>query len=523
MNSTPGQTNDPSDFSGHATSSGQPFSDGLESLFGPLSGAQPTMSAPRLGIGGPDSFGQAGMGQGGGLDPAYAALLDYGQGGAGGQTAPSSLSDLFLGPGAAGAGMRGVPNLAGPTSGAMSLLASQTPRGGFPQGGGPQSGEPPVRWTIKELPYDLDEYFKALDRGQTTIWAKAGYEMSMDWANRLYRKVTGHMPYGYGGASDAEMDAYTDFGRIPAPQPGDLMAQFRRPNQAQTYGEVLQRTYGEFTGLSQKDAPYAYQALNVLGGFVDGAAMAPMTAMEAIKDPRRVAAEMVQSVNFLDPRISGPDRFGRVLNAIFTLAALKGHFASVRDYVAQAPELAPFRTRFEARQGGTPGGPGDLGGTFPNPQFKWRRRGDPKPNKYSSEAEFYAAAVNRPEENYGHYLGDVSQQAAHRMAADGVHQNLNGATVTIISDVVRHVNNGHGPNSGVVRPVGPNDLSDVLGTINHYDSVEVGHGATVDGKPRYIFTRRTPSGRRMVVVGIYDATQNRAMPQLKVQTFYREP
>lgn len=128
------------------------------------------------------------------------------------------------------------------------------------------------------------------------------------------------------------------------------------------------KLYEESTGLTKEDAPYAFAALDFIGGILASPVAAAKTAKFVFDDPGaavadipRVAFELLKSLDptgsvdsiagaITDPKgvlhglqsglqLTGPERFTRALNAVFAIEGVKAGTVKFRSLVSDTPKM----------------------------------------------------------------------------------------------------------------------------------------------------------------------------------------
>ena len=202
----------------------------------------------------------------------------------------------------------------------------------------PLSLEKSKRDPFEKLPFDYKSFQTMLDNGDNIVRTREGYALPRSHAEKLVGKATGQ-PGPFHGAPLQNQRENQIIERGMSPNSGGKL--FTNPNRerfstANKYlaelGGTLGKVYQAQTGLRPEDAPYAHAALDFLGGLITsplqmakGAAYGVQHPVEAARNTPQLLGDALTSVNAFDPNISGPDRFGRLLNAV-TMVAGGVHF-----------------------------------------------------------------------------------------------------------------------------------------------------------------------------------------------------
>lgn len=196
-------------------------------------------------------------------------------------------------------------------------------------------------------PFTEQAFQHAINQGFSVVAPKSGDGpgIRISTAMARVRKIPGQgeIKANVNPSQAEDIQMWRDF---HAGDPG-LAAERKRGPRAITLDETVQQfatgfgvAYEKATGLTREDAPYAYGALDFLGGLYAAAPMAVRSAKyakdnpgEAVLDIPRVLGNAVTALNFADPNISGPERFTRALNAAFALEGIKGGVVKIAKLV----------------------------------------------------------------------------------------------------------------------------------------------------------------------------------------------
>lgn len=115
---------------------------------------------------------------------------------------------------------------------------------------------------------------------------------------------------------------------------------------------VPAKLYEEISGYDRQEAPYAFAALDFVGGLLSSpyhiAASADLLAENPkawFSDVPRVMGGFLNSINVLDGQVSGPERFVRALNFVAALEGAKGGILKFRDLVADVPRMTELANK----------------------------------------------------------------------------------------------------------------------------------------------------------------------------------